>query len=241
VSWNRERARISAVLSVLALAFLTACTPGGFDPADDEPVEVDAYTEKISQCLTTVDPAATGEPLTGDPGGEIATDPEAGLSYRAYGPPWEPFDFQWSTPELQLAFDGGRKLLAETGDDGTSNWAVISSTRMANLVGDALVTDLGCLGALAVADIIAMTGYENGAAGTEVLEQGDRDVDGRPAWLNITRYQVIDDRFESKSELQGTLLVDTDMGVGVVYVTVPDARGDLDGVLQEVFGSVRVL
>lgn len=240
MAWNRRRARISAVVSVLAL-LLAACTSGGSDPAEHEPVEVDAYTEKIAECLTTVDPAATGEPLTGDPGGDATTDPEAGLSYRTYAAPWEPFDLQWATPELQLAFDGGQKLLAETGSDGTSNWAVISSTRMPNVVGDAVVTDLGCLGALAVADIIAMTGYENGAAGTEVLEQGDREVDGRAAWLNITRYQVIDDRFESRSELQGTLLVDTDAGVGVVYVTVPDARGDLDGVVREVFGSVRVL
>lgn len=241
MSWNSDRVRISAVVSVFVLAFLPACTSEGAGPADDEPVEIDAYTEKIDDCLTTVDPAPTGEPLTGDEGGSVTTDPEAGLSYRAYDSPWEPFDLQWATPELQLAFDGGQKLLAETGNDGTSNWAVISSTRMPNLVGDALVTDLGCLGALAVADIIAMTGYENGAAGTEVVEQGDREVDGRPAWLNITRYKVIDDRFESRSELQGTLLVDTDQGVGVVYVTVPDARGDLDGVLQQVFASVRVL
>lgn len=241
MAWNSDRVRISAVVSAFVLATLTACTSDGSDPADHQPVEVDAYTEKIADCLTTVDPTTTGEPLTGAPGKDITTDTEAGLSYRSYGSPWDPFDLQWATPELQLAFDGGQKLLAETGNDGTSNWAVISSTRMPNLVGDALVTDLGCLGALAVADIIAMTGYENGAAGTEVIEQGDRQVDGRPAWLNITRYQVIDDRFESKSELQGTLLVDTDQGVGVVYVTVPDARGDLDGVLQEVFASVRVL
>ncbi|GIG65346.1 hypothetical protein [Phytomonospora endophytica] len=240
MSWNSERARISAVISVLAL-LLSACTSTGSGSPDDEPVEIDAYTEKISQCLTTVDPAATGEPLTGEPGDAVTTDPEAGLAYRTFGDPWQPFDLQWSTPELQLAFDGGQMLLAETGDDGTQNWAVISSTRMPNVVGDALVTDLGCLGALAVADIIAMTGYRDGAAGTDVVEQGDREIDGRAAWLNITRYKVIDDRFESKSELQGTLLVDTDRGVGVVYVTVPDARGDLDGVLHEVFESVRVL
>ncbi|HEY1176709.1 MAG TPA: hypothetical protein VGF17_11170 [Phytomonospora sp.] len=225
---------------MLALV-LSACTSTGSGDGDHEPVEVDAYTEKISQCLTAVDPSATGEPLTGDPGGEVTADPEAGVSYRAFGDPWQPFDLRWSTPELQLTFDGGQMLLAETGDDGTQNWAVVSSTRMPNVVGDAVVDDLGCLGALVVADIIAMTGYRDGAAGTDVVEQGDRVVDGRAAWLNITRYKVIDDRFESKSELQGTLLVDTDQGVGVVYVTVPDARGDLDGVLQEVFGSVKVL
>lgn len=240
MSWNSERARISAVVSVLALGFLSACTSDGPNAVDAPPVDVDAYTEKISQCLTTVEPAATGEPLTGDPGEAVTGDPEAGLSYRTFGEPWQPFDLEWSTPELQLRFDGGQMLLAETGDDGTQNWAVVSSTRMPNIVGDAVVTDLGCLGALAVADIIAMTGYRDGAAGTEVIEQGDREIDGRAAWLNITRYKVIDDRFASKSELQGTLLVDTDQGVGVVYVTVPDVRGDLDGVVREVFGSVRV-
>ncbi|MEV0649734.1 hypothetical protein AB0I28_31205 [Phytomonospora sp. NPDC050363] len=242
MSWNSARRRISAAVATLALCLVTACTPGSNGPDPDTPVEVDEYTEKIAACLTSVeDSTGPATPLDGDPGDTATTDTEAGVSYRAYGEPWESFDLSWQTPELQLAFTGGQKLLAETGTDNTSNWAVISSTRMPNVVGDALVTDLGCLGALAVADIIGMTGYRSGAASTKVLEQGDREVDGRAAWLNVSRYEVIDDRFESESELQGTLLVDTDRGVGIVYVTIPDARDDLDGLIQEVFASVRVL
>lgn len=242
MSWNSERMRISAVCAMIALMLLSACDPGGGGHDADDPVELDDYTEKIASCLATVDGSAPpGEPLTGEPGDETRTDPEAGVSYRRYGKPWLPFDLSWQTPELGLSFIGGQKLLAETGADGTPNWAVISSTRMPNVVGDAVVTDLSCMGALAVADIIAMTGYRDGAAGTEVVEQGDREIDGRAAWMNISRYEVIDDRFESRSELQGTLLVDTDRGIAVVYATFPGVRSDLDGLIKEVFASVRVL
>lgn len=231
--------RIRAAVSALALLVLSACSPDGVN-GDSAALEPDARTEKLATCLSHEDVSNSGEPLDGDTGAARTTDADTGVSYRAYADPWEPFVLNWHTRELGLEFRTGQMMRAETGMDGTPNWAVIGSTRMPTNVGDAVVTDLACLGALVVADIIDMTGYESGAASTDVLRQEMRRVDGRPAWLNLSRYHVIDERFASGSELQGTLLVDTDKGAAVVFVTVPGVRDDLDGVIDEVFASVRI-
>ncbi|GLZ81966.1 hypothetical protein Afil01_67730 [Actinorhabdospora filicis] len=238
---NTVYMRIRAVVSAIALITLTACTSGPTGGGDDvDGVDPDPYTQKIATCLSPEDAPHTGEPLDGEAGPARTADGESGVSYRAYPDPWRPFVLDWKTQELGLSFHSGQMLEAEVGVDGTPNWAVIGSTRMPTNVGDAVVTDLACLGALVVADIIDMTGYESGAASTDVLRQELRTIDGRPAWLNLSRYHVIDERFSSRSELQGTLLIDGDKGAAIVFVTVPGVRDDLDGVIDEVFASVRV-
>jgi hypothetical protein len=146
---------------------------------------------------------------------------------------------RWVTPRLGLEFVTGQDFVTERSASGVPNYALIMSTRVPTAVNDGTVDSVRCAGPLVATDVRNDQGYRP-LPGERVLTEGDRLVDGHPAWLSIVQLTVHDGRFRSGTELSGVLVISTGQGMAALVVEVPGVVSGRDSVVDQVFGAARV-
>jgi hypothetical protein len=198
----------------------------------------------LAACLTaSPGPAPTAtiaaDPAAGAAPADRTADRQAGISYPAYPAPWGPMHTTWTTDRLKLHFATGQDFVAERAADNTPNYALIMSTRVPTAVNDATVDSVRCAGPVVATDVRNDQGYRP-LPDERVVAEGDRLVDGHPAWLSVVQLTVHDRRFRSTGELSGVLVVATGHGMAVLVVEVPGVAADRGPVVDQVLSSVSV-
>lgn len=171
------------------------------------------------------------------PAGERTVDKDAGISYAAYGEPWERWNADWSGGDLKVHYRVGQHFITETYSGGDYHASILSGSVPAT-VNDGTALDLKCTGRLVTADV-RRSYYPDG---NQVKQLRDEQVTlgGRPAWVSVFRLRFSEPGLEAKSELVAVALIDVGrIEAAVLYVSIPDTHSQHDHIVDEVIASVR--
>ncbi|MEV4757747.1 hypothetical protein AB0J86_21895 [Micromonospora sp. NPDC049559] len=188
-------------------------------------------------------PSAQEPPAPADPGpapaGPRTVDEEAGISYRAYGAPWQPWTTVWSAGTLEVPYKVGQHFVTEPEYDGFSDYhASILSAAVPAANNDALALDIECVGRQVAADVRAE--YYPQPNRQEVLRDGRSTLAGRPAWVTVFRLHFDVPQLRAKDELVGLACIDVGRPTAaILYVSIPGTHRQFDHVVDEVLASVR--
>jgi hypothetical protein len=235
-----------AVLVVGLVVVLAVTLSGGLDPAwDRPPAAVDVRpplaracpgaTEAVPQEPTA--PPPTAEPST--PAGARTVDAESGISYKAYGAPWEPWNTVWRAGTLEVPYKVGQHFVTEVYSGGTYHASILSAAVPA-ADNDALALDLECVGRQVAADVRAE--YYPQPNRAEPIRDERTTLGGRPAWLTVFRLHFTAPGLKATDELAAVATIDIGRPVAaILYVSIPGTHRQHDYVVDEVFASVQVL
>lgn len=221
---------------VLVLAFTLS---GGVDSFGDKP----SGPSDVRPPLARACPAPTGltEPAPVDPGpppsGARTVDEEAGISYAAFGAPWEPWGTVWSAGALEVPYKVGQHFITETYAGGTYHASILSAAVPA-ADNDAFAINLECVGRQVAADVRAE--YYPQPTTMDLHRDERTTLGGRPAWLTVFRLHFNRSGLQAKDELAGVAVIDVGKPTAaVLYVSIPGTHRHFDYVVDEVFKSVR--
>ncbi|NNJ63103.1 MAG: hypothetical protein HKP61_19650 [Dactylosporangium sp.] len=172
------------------------------------------------------------------PPGPRTVDADAGISYAAYGAPWEPWDQVWSGGTLNVTYRIGQHFITERGSLGDGYHASILSGSVPATVNDAMVVDLECTGRLVAADV--RTEYYYQPNEMELLLDEERVIGGLSAW--VTKFRLTFDRpgLRAKDELAAVVLVDVGRPeAAILYVSIPGTHREWDRIVDETIDSIR--
>ncbi|WP_422771670.1 hypothetical protein ACN28C_00590 [Plantactinospora sp. WMMC1484] len=201
----------------------TPGVPGSPGPAAPEPVE------------PVVPPPGPGQPLP-----ERTVDPEAGISYAAYGAPWQPWRTVWSAGTLEVPYRTGQHFVTESEYDGFSNYhASILSAAVPAAENDALTFDLECVGRQVTTDV--RTEYYPQPNRLESIRDGRTTLDGRPAWVSVFRLHFTRPGLRATDELAAVACIDVGRSTAaILYISIPGTHREFDWVVEHALASVRV-
>nr|MDT0661716.1 hypothetical protein [Micromonospora sp. DSM 115978] len=241
----------AGVLLAAGLAVVLAVVLGGgdIDPfrADpDRPVDVRPPLARMcpppaSPAPEAAPPAAPGPSAEPDPapGGARTVDEEAGISYAAYGPPWQSWERTWNAGSLQVPYKVGQHFITEAEYNGFSDYhASILSAAVPAAVNDSMVLDLECVGRRVASDVRGE--YYPQPNRMELLRDERTTLAGRPAWVTVFRLHFSLPGLRATSELAGVACID--MGgptAAILYVSIPDTHRQFDHVVEDTLASVR--
>ncbi|HEX6872981.1 MAG TPA: hypothetical protein VF163_17935 [Micromonosporaceae bacterium] len=178
-------------------------------------------------------PAAPGPAISGP----RTVDPDAGISYLAYGAPWQPWQSLWRAGTLEVPYQVGQHFVTETYSGGDYHASILSAAVPASL-NDSTAIDLDCLGRQVLAD--ARAEYYPQPNRMRTLREGLTWLGGRPAWVAKARLWFDQDDLRAKSELVGLALIDVGRpAAAVLYVSIPDTHPQWERAVDEVLASVR--
>jgi hypothetical protein len=178
------------------------------------------------------------QPVPPAPPGPRTVDPDAGISYAAYGEPWEPWDQVWSGGTLRVTYRVGQHFVTEPGPHGDGYHASILSGSVPATVNDAMVLDLECTGKQVAADVRAEYYYQPNTI--EPLRDERAMIGGLPAWVTTFRLHFNQRGLKAKDELVAVVLVDVGRPeAAILYVSIPGTHRQWDHVVNEVIDSVR--
>lgn len=224
------------VIGVVVVLIITLTTglPG------DKPSIPDGPDESLPP-LAQACPPPTEEPAepqdAPEPEGDRTVDTESGISYKAYGDPWQPWNQTWVAGDLAVEYATGQAFVTETYSGG-DYMASILSGHVPAAVNDGTTLDLKCVSDQVAADVRAS--YYPEPNELEPLTDEAATLGGRPAWLRKFRLSFTADGLEAKSELVGVALIDVGRNeAAVLYVSIPDTHKKFDDVVDEVMESVR--
>ncbi len=171
--------------------------------------------------------------------GERTVDEAAGISYREYGAPWEPWTTVWNAGTLQVPYRVGQHFVTEVYAGGTYHASILSAAVPA-ADNDAFTLDLECIGRQVSADVRAE--YYPQPNQLEVLRDEVTTLGGRPAWVSEFRLSFDEPGLTATSEFSGVAVVDVGRPTAaVLYVSIPGTHRQYDDVVHEVLESVRPL
>ena len=171
--------------------------------------------------------------------GARTTDPEAGISYAAYGAPWRPWNTIWEQGTLEIPYGHGQHFVTETYAEGTYHASILSGAVPA-ADNDAITLDLECVGRQVAADVRAE--YYPQPNTIEPLRDELTDLGGRPAWLTQFRLRFDKAGLTAKDELAAVAVIDVGRPTAaVLYVSIPGTHREFDWVVDDVMKSVRPL
>lgn len=171
------------------------------------------------------------------PAGSRTVDEEAGISYRAYGPPWQPWPLLWRGGTLGIPYGVGQHFVTETYIGGEYHASILSAAVPAT-VNDSLVIDLTCTGRQVAADVRAE--YYPQPNQMELMRDELTTLGGRPAWVSKFRLRFHQEGLEATDELVAVALIDVGRPTAaVLYVSIPGTHREWDHVVDEVLASVR--
>jgi hypothetical protein len=238
--WFGGAAALVVLLGLVAVLIMVLGAGGGTalpdllgKKADGPP---DTRPQLVKNCPA---PSAYPEPQAPPPTppGPRTVDEETGVSYKAYGAPWEPWPMVWTGGTLRVQYKVGQHFVTEHYSGGDYHASILSASVPAT-VNDALVIDLKCTGRQVAADV--RTQYYPQPNQVEQLEEKETRLGGRPAWFTKFRLHFNRTSLQAKSELVGLALIDVGKpAAAIVYVSIPDTHRQYDSVVDEVFDSVR--
>jgi hypothetical protein len=170
------------------------------------------------------------------PPGPRTVDRQAGISYRAYGAPWEPWDEMWTAGTLHVSYRIGQHFITES--YGSGYHASILSGSVPAATNDALVLDLKCTGRQVATDV--RDNYYPQPNQMELLRDEQTFLGGRPAWVTKFRLHFHAAGLQATDELVGLALIDVGRPeAAILYVSIPGTHRQYDHVVDEVLDSVR--
>lgn len=171
------------------------------------------------------------------PPGERTVDRDAGISYAAYGDPWEKWRADWSGGDLKVHYRVGQHFVTETYTGGDYHASILSGSVPAT-VNDGTALDLKCTGRQVTADV-RRSYYPDGNRLKTVRDEA-ATLGGRPAWVSVFRLHFDEPGLKAKSELVAVALIDVGRTeAAVLYVSIPDTHKKFDHVVDDVIDSVR--
>lgn len=185
--------------------------------------------------------AQAAEPEPVDPGppptGARTVDTEAGISYAAYGAPWQPWDTVWSAGTLEVPYKRGQHFVTENYSGGSYHASILSGAVPA-ADNDAMAINLECVGRQVAADVRAE--YYPQPNRMELFRDERAVLGGRPAWVTVFRLHFERPGLTAKDELAGVAVIDVGKPTAaVLYVSIPGTHRQYDYVVDEVLSSVH--
>lgn len=188
----------------------------------------------------TVAPSAdpTGRPSAPPPAtGDRTTDAEAGISYKKYAAPWEPWNTTWKAGTLEVPYRVGQHFVTEQYSAGSYHASILSAAVPA-ADNDAVTVDLKCVGRQVAADVRAE--YYPQPNTVEPLRDEMTTLGGRPAWVSEFRLHFEAAGLTATDELSAVAVIDVGKPTAaVLYVSIPGTHKQFDYVIDEVLKSVR--
>jgi hypothetical protein len=170
--------------------------------------------------------------------GQRTVDPDAGISYKAYGAPWVPWGEQWRAGTLQVPYKVGQHFVTEVYSGGTYHASILSAAVPA-ADNDAMTLDLECVGRQVAADVRAS--YYPQPNTLDELRDGLTTLGGRPAYVNEFRLHFHEVGLTATEELSAVAVIDVGKPTAaVLYVSIPGTVQQWDYVIDDVLQSVRV-
>jgi hypothetical protein len=227
------------VILILAINGDIGSGHGPFAGKADSPADVRPPLAKL--CPVPSD-APAAPPVTGDQpaDGPRTIDTKAGISYRAYGQPWQPWGDYWTAGTLEVPYAAGQFFVTETYAGGQRYLASILSGAVPATVNDSTAIDIECTGRQVAADVRAS--YYPEPNTMDVMRAGKTTLGGRPAWETVFRLHFHEPGLQATDELVGVALVDVGKPTAaVLYVSIPGTHRQWDHAVDEVLASVRAL
>lgn len=212
---------------------------GGVDA--DAPTDVRPPLAQMCPAPTTSPDAAPTARPTEPPtdNGARTSDSEAGITYRQYGAPWEPWDTVWRAGTLEVPYRVGQHFVTEEYSGGSYHASILSAAVPA-ADNDAVSLNLECVGRQVAADVRAE--YYPQPNELETISDGLTTLGGRPAYLSKFRLHFQADGLSATEELSAVAIIDVGKPTAaVLYVSIPGTHKQFDYVVDDVLESVRPL
>jgi hypothetical protein len=224
---------------ILVLALSGESDAFGRDRAE-APTDVRPPLARACPAPTAVPEAApSGPPVASPPAGRRTVDDEAGISYAAYGAPWQTWDQVWRAGTLQVPYRKGQHFVTESYSGGQYHASILSAAVPA-ANNDAVTLDLECVGRQVAADVRAE--YYPQPNTMEPLRDALTKLGGRPAWVSKFRLRFSAPGLSATDELSAVAVVDVGKPTAaVLYVSIPGTHRQFDHVVDDVLSSVRPL
>jgi hypothetical protein len=222
-------------LAVLLGMIMTGNASGGLLNRKSGPPDTRSQLAKLCP-PPTHDPSGRSE-VPPPPPGPRTVDTKAGISYAAYGEPWEPWDQVWTAGTLHVAYRVGQHFVTEPYGTGGYHASILSGSVPA-ATNDALVLDLKCTGRQVAADV--RSNYYPQPNQIEMMRDEQTVLGGRPAWVTKFRLHFHASGLKATDELVGLALIDVGRPeAAILYVSIPGTHRPYDHVVDEVLDSVR--
>jgi len=171
--------------------------------------------------------------------GARTTDEEAGISYKAYGAPWEPWTDFWRAGTLEVPYKVGQHFVTETYSGGGYHASILSAAVPA-ADNDAVTLNLECVGRQVAADVRAE--YYPQPNTMDPIRDELTTLGGRPAWVSQFRLHFSAPGLTATEELSAVAVIDVGRTTAaVLYVSIPGTHKQWDYAVDEVLASVRPL
>jgi hypothetical protein len=201
----------------------------------------DTRPDLAKLCPPPAHDAGGGAPVPAPPGPRTV-DTDSGISYEAFGPPWQPWHDSWTKGTLHVSYRTGQFFVTESyidqyGYRGNYLASILSgSVPAAN--NDSLSLDLECTGRQVAADVRAE--YYPRPNQMDLIRDEQTTLGGRPAWITKFRMHFHQTGLKATDELVGLALVDVGRPrAAILYVSIPGTHHDYDYVVDKVLDSVR--
>lgn len=169
--------------------------------------------------------------------GARTIDQVAGISYAAYGPPWEPWRTVWRAGTLSVPYRTGQHFVTEIYSRGTYHASILSAAVPA-ADNDAMILNLECVGRQVAADVRAE--YYPQPNTMDPIRDELTTLGGLPAWVSVFRLHFSSDGLRAKDELSAVAVLDVGRPTAaVLYVSIPGTHKQFDWVVDDVLASVR--
>jgi hypothetical protein len=198
---------------------------------------------KLAQlCPPPSGDASPGAEAPPAPPGPRTVDKTSGISYKAYGEPFQPWFDVWTKGTLHVSYRIGQYFVTEQYTDqlGQHNLylASVLSGAVPATTNDAMTLDLKCTGRQVAADVRAE--YYPQPNQIEQLRDEQTTLGGRPAWVSKFRLHFKQTGLQATDELVAVALIDVGRPeAAILYVSIPGTHRQFDWVVDDVLASVR--
>jgi hypothetical protein len=236
-------AGVAGVVLLAGLVAVLVGSPGdGRGLFDSRPgPRAEALPPLARACPAPTAPAANPPPTAPalDPSTARTVDTEAGISYNAYGPPWQPWNTVWRAGTLEVPYKVGQHFVTESGYDGFSDYhASILSAAVPAANNDSYAFDLECVGRQVAADVRAE--YYPQPNRLESIRDEKTVLGGLPAWVTVFRLHFQRAGLKATDELVGLAILDVGKPTAaILYVSIPGTHRQFDYVVDDTLTSVR--
>jgi hypothetical protein len=231
-----------AILAVglTVILIVTLSTDGG--PFRDEASAPTDLRPPLAQACpapsVSPTPGGTRAPAVPPPdNGPRTVDEETGISYRAYGTPWETWTDVWRAGTLEVPYKVGQHFVTEQYSGGSYHASILSAAVPAT-DNDSLTLNLECVGRQVSADVRAE--YYPQPNTLEPIRDEVTTLGGRPAYVSKFRLRFNEPGLTATEELSAVAVIDVGRPTAaVLYVSVPGTHKQWDRAVDEVLQSVR--